>query len=218
MLSPPMGQGRDALARATQLPLEMVQMAPVAGLDGTLSASNRVHLDESRQWSSPWEPRRLVAAATARGGCADRGSPATAAATLDRQGGDALWVVGPGRGSRVTRPVEAAARCGVAASPDGHGVGRGAQGPDPSSRARLFCLVSSLLGTHFSDLEKRIPVQETPQPAIAHSHIPSQAISWLSSVCENRHAASLCTEHLLAEPYMGLHFSLLHEESSAYVS
>ena len=70
-------------------------------------------------------------------------------------------MVGPGRGSRVTRPVEAAARCGVAASPDGHGVGRGAQGPDPSSRARLFCLVSSLLGTHFYDLEKRIPVQET---------------------------------------------------------
>ena len=89
-LSPPMGQGRDALARATQLPLEMVQMAPVAGLDGTLSARNRVHLDESRQWSSPWQPRRLVAAATARSGCADRGSPATVAATLDRQGGDAL--------------------------------------------------------------------------------------------------------------------------------
>jgi len=128
----------------------MVQMARMARLDGTLLASSRVHLDDGRLWNTPWQLMRVVAAASARGGRSDRGSPAATAATLDRQGGCGLCVVGPGRGARVTRPVEAAARCGVAASPDGHAAGRGAAGPDPSSKPLLFLTVASHLATHFS--------------------------------------------------------------------
>ena len=71
---------------------------------------------------------------------------------------------------------------------------------EPSSKARLFSPVLSLLKARVSVSRNRIPVPKIDRPPLTGSQRPSHARSLHICVCENRNRSLLRTLRLLEEP------------------